>query len=83
MDTNYHTLTLLFDQLGLPSEDSAIEQFLMVRGPLADEVRLVEASFWSVGQRAFLQESLVEDSDWSEVIDQLDTLLRSKTEKLS
>lgn len=49
----------------------------MARGPLGDEVKLSEATFWSVGQRAFLQESLVEDSDWSEVIDQLDTLLRS------
>ncbi len=77
MDTTAHTLTTLFDQLGLPSQDSAIEQFIAAHKPLGDDLNLLEAEFWSDGQRAFLQESLAEDSDWAEVVDQLDSLLRA------
>lgn len=76
MDTTAHTLATLFDQLGLPSQNSAIEQFIAVHKPLSDDLNLLEAAFWSDGQRAFLQESLAEDSDWAELVDQLDSLLR-------
>ncbi len=76
MDTNIHTLQALFEQLGLPSQGCAIENFLAQHRLLNSETRLVQADFWSASQRAFLQESLMEDSDWAEVVDQLDTLLR-------
>ena len=76
MDTNVHTLSILFDQLGLPSDERAIESFLAQHKLLGGEVRLAQAEFWTESQRAFLQEALVDDSDWAEVVDQLDASLR-------
>jgi uncharacterized protein DUF2789 len=76
MYMNIHTLQALFEQLGLPSQDAAIETFLAQHRLLESEPRLVQADFWTASQRAFLQESLMEDSDWAEVVDQLDALLR-------
>lgn len=76
MDTSPHNLTTLFDQLGLPSGEEAIDRFIQQHSPIAADVSLVDAGFWTPAQRAFLQESLLLDADWSEVVDQLDTLLR-------
>ncbi len=76
MDTNVHTLSVLFDQLGLPSDERAIERFLLQHKLLGGGMRLAQADFWTESQRAFLQESLAEDSDWTEVVDQLESLLR-------
>ncbi|MDX2465562.1 MAG: DUF2789 domain-containing protein [Porticoccus sp.] len=76
MDTNANTLHTLFDQLGLPSSESAVENFIAQHKPLNPDVYLAKASFWSVSQQAFLEESLEEDSVWAEVVDQLDALLR-------
>ena len=38
---------------------------------------LADADFWSSGQAQFLQEAIQLDSDWSEVVDTLDALLRA------
>ena len=76
MDTNAHTLHTLFDQLGLPSSEPAVENFIAQHKPLRPDVYLAKANFWSASQQAFLEESLKEDSDWAEVVDQLDALLR-------
>lgn len=77
MDTDIHTLSDLFDQLGLSSTQQAIEQFVASHKPLSDEVRLPDAGFWNDAQRAFLIEAIVDDSDWAEQVDQLDALLRA------
>jgi Protein of unknown function (DUF2789) len=66
----------LFDQLGLPSQGADTEAFFARRRLLKGETRLVQADFWTASQRAFLRESLIEDSDWTEVADKLDSLLR-------
>jgi len=76
MDTNLHNLTNLFAQLGLDNTKSAIDSFI-AEHRLASSIRISEAPFWSNGQASFLTESLAEDGDWSEVIDQFDTLLRN------
>lgn len=76
MDTDSHTLASLFDQLGLSSEEEAINHFLVSHSPLDSTVSLTNAPFWTAGQRAFLEESLSDDSDWAELVDQLDALLR-------
>jgi hypothetical protein len=76
MDTNVHTLQTLFDQLGLPSSELAVESFISQHKPLSNDVYLTKANFWSTSQRDFLEESLCEDSDWAEVVDQLNALLR-------
>ncbi|MFC6634768.1 DUF2789 domain-containing protein [Microbulbifer taiwanensis] len=73
--TGFHSLNDLFAQLGLDSEDAAIEAFLD-RHHLSGQEQLSEAPFWSDGQRRFLKEAIQDDSDWCEAVDELDTLLR-------
>lgn len=73
--STHHSLNDLFSQLGLPSEDAAIDEFL-ARHHLQGAERLSSAPFWSETQRRFLREAIADDSDWCEVVDELDTLLR-------
>jgi len=75
MDMTLHSITTLFQQLGLPSNASEIDNFCAshILGP---ETRLVDAEFWSESQAAFLREALEDDADWAEIVDQLDVRLR-------
>ena len=66
----------LFAQLGLPDDDVHIRQFLAAHKPLAGDIKLADAPFWTPAQAAFLHEALQDDSDWAEVADQLNTALR-------
>jgi hypothetical protein len=76
MDTTKHTLTTLFEQLGLPSDQASIEDFIAKYSPLPAEIALQDAPFWSDSQSGFLEEGLEEDSDWAEIIDELDARMR-------
>lgn len=76
MDTSRHTLGTLFEQLGLPSDDDSITQFVARHSPLPQEIALHDADFWNASQAGFLTEGIEEDSDWAEVIDELDAMLR-------
>ena len=76
METNLHSMGNLFAQLGLPSEPTAIEDFIATHRPLGDDVALYRAPFWSASQRAFLPEEIIEDADWAAVIDDLNGRLR-------
>ncbi|GAB2879601.1 DUF2789 family protein [Microbulbifer echini] len=73
--TGHHTLNDLFAQLGLASEDAEIHEFLITHY-LHRHEKLSAASFWSEGQRQFLQSAIEEDSDWCVAVDELDSLLR-------
>ena len=75
MDTSTHTLANLFAQLGLDNDQASIDSFVQ-QHRLAEHVALEEAPFWSKGQASFIAESLKEDADWAEVIDELNALLR-------
>ncbi|OOF10850.1 MULTISPECIES: DUF2789 domain-containing protein [Salinivibrio] len=75
METFQHDLTHLFEQLGLASDQQAIEQFLTSHC-LVDGQSLVDAPFWNTAQRTFIHEALQEDADWAEQVDTLDALLR-------
>ncbi len=75
MDTSLHSMNNLFQQLGLPHEDSEIESFLAAHR-LEAQQQLHDASFWSPNQARFLLEALADDADWAEVVDQLDARLR-------
>lgn len=77
MDTSSHALGDLFDQLGLDSWEEAINRFIEDNGDLDAGISLVDAPFWNDAQRTFLNEAIEEDSDWAEVVDHLDALLRS------
>jgi hypothetical protein len=61
----------LFAQLGLPSDSVGIHHFLTVNTAMADGFRLPDAPYWTPSQASFLRESLLQDSEWSGVVDQL------------
>lgn len=75
MDANLHTISNLFAQLGLPSDPSAVDQFIAAHRPLGNDVVLYRAPFWNASQRAFLKEEIIGDADWAEVIDDLNARL--------
>jgi hypothetical protein len=76
MEGNLHSMTNLFNQLGLPSEPADIEAFIVAHRPLADGLKLHEAPFWTTSQASLLREQVLNDADWVGVIDQLDSGLR-------
>lgn len=77
MDKPNHGFCDLFAQLGLPCEPPDIAAFLAAHAPLADNIKLVDAPFWSHAQAAFLKEALLQDSDWTSPVDQLSQALRA------
>lgn len=77
MEAPVHSMTNLFAQLGLPSDQESIEQFIVTHSPLPHSVPLSEASFWTPAQAAFLNEKILEDADWAEVIDGLNAELHA------
>ena len=79
MDISEHDLNHLFAQLGLPSETADIELFIAKHKPLAHDVRIALADWWTPSQRAFLEEAIDDDSDWAIVVGQLDSLLRESS----
>jgi hypothetical protein len=78
MEASVHTINNLFEQLGLPSDDMAIAQFINTYRHLATNLSLSEAPFWSPAQATFLKEEILKDADWAEVIDQLNARLHAK-----
>ena len=76
MQAQLHTMSNLFAQLGLPSEEAGVERFIAAHRPLENKIPLYRAPFWSNAQRAFLKEEIIEDADWSAVIDELNMRLR-------
>lgn len=78
MESSIHNLDNLFAQLGLPSDQAAVENFIKTHSPLASNILLSEAPFWTPAQASFLREEILNDADWAEVIDQLNTKLHSR-----
>ncbi len=76
MDNPIHHFSDLFAQLGLPTDEPGIRQFIAAHTPLAADLELPQASFWTPAQAAFLREALLQDSDWAELADQLSQALR-------
>jgi len=75
MEAGLHSINNLFAQLGLPADDAAIDRFVAAHRPLAGDVALYRAPFWSESQRTFLKEEIIEDADWAAVIDELNVRL--------
>ena len=75
MQNQLHTMSNLFAQLGLPADEAAIEEFIACHRPLECGTALYRAPFWSVSQRTFLKEEIIEDADWAPVIDELNVRL--------
>jgi len=76
MEHGFHPLSELFAQLGLASDTPSIEDFIARHRPLAHDIALADAPFWTEAQKQFLHEALEEDADWAEAVDHLDALLR-------
>lgn len=70
MDTSMHTMEKLFLQLGLNNSEEAISEFIRAHR-LTKDITLDQASFWSTSQAQFIKECLDYDSDWAEIVDQL------------
>lgn len=81
MNPPIHHFSELFAQLGLPSDNAGVQAFLAAHTPLAGDVRLPDAHFWTPAQAAFLRESVLQDSDWAELVDQLSEALRGSERK--
>ena len=77
MDKSFHRFSDLFAQMGLPTSNVEIETFLRRHSPLAGDIAVADAAFWTPAQAAFLRAELREDADWAEVVDQLNAALRA------
>lgn len=75
MQRQYKSLNTLFAQLGLPDDDSSIEQFISEHSPLSPDIPIQWAPWWTSAQASFLAEAIELDSDWAEVADELNILL--------
>ena len=76
MDRSNHTLACLFAQLGLKNTETFINDFISKNNGIPAEMLLANAAIWSAAQAGFLTEAIAQDSDWSEIVDSLDNLLR-------
>jgi hypothetical protein len=74
MELNSPTLSTLFEQLGLDSDQASIDAFVSAH-PLPDDVKLIDADFWTPQQARFLKEELRVDAEWAPVVDELNELL--------
>lgn len=74
------SMTLLFEQLGLDRSPEAIQAFIATHRfqPIGFDGPIQEAPFWTRSQAAMLSQALAEDSDWSGLVDRLDSALRQK-----
>ena len=76
METPIHYMVSLFDQLGLDSSKEGIDEFITQNGNLPANIKLHKAGFWNTSQATFLKDTLDEDADWVEIVEQLDAMLR-------
>lgn len=79
MEPSIHSFNQLFAQLGLPSDQESVENYIKSHSPLATNILLADAAFWTPAQAAFLREEILNDADWAEVIDQLNAKLHSQS----
>ncbi len=73
MERPLHDMANLFAQLGEPDDEAAIALFIERHRPLAGGVLLHEAAFWTPSQSGFLREAILDDADWAEVADALNS----------
>ena len=74
MELPAYNLTTLFDQLGLASEETAIDDFIEAH-PLDADTKLIDADFWSPQQAQMLKEWLRADGEEAIMVDELNVRL--------
>lgn len=77
MEKPIHRFTELFAQLGLPTSEDGIRQFISTHRPLPGGTRVEDAEFWTQSQRQLLRDLIGQDADWAELADQLNAALHS------
>lgn len=77
MDMTQNTLETLFDQLGLASDEASIDAFIAAH-QLPNDVKLIDADFWTPQQARYLKEELRADGEWAMVVDELNERLHPK-----
>ena len=77
MQNANHAMPELFSQLGLDNRPQAIARFVREH-PLPPELSIVAAPFFNFSPREFLREGREDDSDWCELVDQLEVMLHWK-----
>jgi hypothetical protein len=72
------SMTLLFEQLGLEPTPEAIQAFITTHRfrPGGFDGPIQEAPFWTPAQSELLGQALADDSEWSGLVDRLDSGLR-------
>ena len=80
MERSQHDMSRLFDQLGQASDEGAMARFIETH-PLDGAVRLHEAVFWTAAQADFLRQAILDDADWAEAADALNSQLHAKTRR--
>jgi hypothetical protein len=76
MEAEQHHMSTLFAQLGLPNDEQSITEFVQ-QHTLTPKTPIWEAPFWNSAQARFLHESLHQNAEWCEIIDELNILLHS------
>lgn len=77
MEASHHQFRELFAQLGLPSEPRDVQSFIASHAPLPGSTRIEDAGFWTAHQAILLKELILDDADWSQLVDRLDAALRT------
>lgn len=72
------SLELLFEQMGLESDQASIDSFVAAH-QLPEGVKVSEADFWTDNQSALLKEKIQLDDDWAPIVDELNVLLHTPT----
>lgn len=70
------SLEILFVQLGLPGDEFSVRRFIRQHRPLAQEVDVLSAPFWSPAQAAVLWKLRRRSPHWCTVLAQLEAALR-------
>lgn len=76
MNIQIPTISDLFEQLGLASDQQSINDFVAKHSGLPNCTHIADAPFWTPTQATFLKSALEEDAEWAELIDQLNVSLR-------
>jgi hypothetical protein len=75
MELTNHTMSDLFEQLGLPSDEASITEFIAANRSTAVNFTLPDVAIWSPSQAKFLRESIAADADWAIPAEQLSQAL--------
>ncbi|MBC3776726.1 DUF2789 family protein [Pseudomonas sp. SWRI99] len=67
-------LTTVFEQLGLPSDEASINDFVEAH-PLDPDTKLIDADFWEPQQAQLLKEWLLADGEEAPFVDELNVRL--------